>query len=199
MQRNRSRATTDTHCYYFSEKRQHRGLSVSPRQNKPTEAKVWKKKTSTRVSPQMKWSLRFFSFYVSLFCSFRRRDGRYVLTCCRVVVQQQKQHRPFFWWSRTWCHTAYISGTGRRGKRKNRMLHNVLSSVDSSAAAAPTVDRHSFLFHNTADFLQLIIFKCPEISKILSLQSQRNKNTWRQFQTLHCRLILCSFTNKFIY
>lgn len=85
MQRNRSRAT-DAHCYYVSEQRQHRGLSVSPRQNKPTEAKVWKK-TSTRVSLQTKWSLRFFSFYVSLFCSLRGRDGRDVLTCCRAATK----------------------------------------------------------------------------------------------------------------
>lgn len=64
---------------------------------------------------------------VCLFCQspIKLRDGRVA-----------KQNRPFFWWSRTWCHTAYISGTGRRGKRKNRMLHNMLSSADSASTAA---------------------------------------------------------------
>lgn len=41
--------------------------------------------------------------------------------------------------------------------------------------------KYFFLFLNTVDFLQLIIFKCPEISKILTLQSQRNMDTRRQF------------------
>lgn len=83
---------------------------------------------------------------VSTCRSSAHSEAETAVMCWRVVVQQQKQHRPFFWWSRTWCHTAYISGTGRRGKRKNRMLHNVLSSVDLSAAAARKVDWQILLF-----------------------------------------------------
>lgn len=32
----------------------------------------------------------------------------------------QKQNRPFFWWSRTWCRTAYIWGTERREEWKKQ-------------------------------------------------------------------------------
>lgn len=35
----------------------------------------------------------------------------------KAVTCLQKPNRPFFWWSRTWCHTAYISGTGGREKQ----------------------------------------------------------------------------------
>lgn len=87
-------------CRYWCEHSffKHRALSVSLCQNTPTEAKKGKKPPDPR--PRHKSSLRLFPFYM------------HVSLSCR------QQNRPFFWWSRTWCHTACISGTGRPSRGK---------------------------------------------------------------------------------
>lgn len=175
MQRNRSRAT-DAHCYYVSEQRQHRGHSVSPRQNKPTEAKVWKK-TSTRVSLQTKWSPRFFSFYVSLFCSLRGRDGRDVLTCSNKNNTDLSFDEVELGVTLHTSRALEDEGRGKTGCYTTCWARWIWAQQQLEK----WTDRYFFLFLNTVDFLRLIIFKCPEISKILSLQLRRNKDTRRQF------------------
>lgn len=40
-----------------------------------------------------------------------------VCAACLVLVTVNK---PFFWWSQTWCHTAYISGTGGREEKEKQ-------------------------------------------------------------------------------